>query len=143
MVACKPFRFSSDLLTIASRPLVLVTLWVTSSCCFSKQIALGWQGFLRFSTSPSASTRGTTTPTHTSNTTSFLQSNLSRTLCGTPEYLAPEIILSKGYNKAVDWWALGVLIYEMTAGYPPFFAEQPMQIYAKIVEGKVSKGALC
>ena len=44
----------------------------------------------------------------------------------------------QGYNKAVDWWALGVLVYEMAAGYPPFFADQPIQIYEKIVSGKVT-----
>ena len=46
---------------------------------------------------------------------------------------------SKGYNKAVDWWALGVLMYEMAAGYPPFFADQPIQIYERIVSGRVRK----
>lgn len=54
-------------------------------------------------------------------------------------FLNPSLsFLHKGYNKAVDWWALGVLVYEMAAGYPPFFADQPIQIYEKIVSGKVS-----
>ena len=45
----------------------------------------------------------------------------AKSVCGTPEYLAPEILLKLGHGKAVDWWTLGALIFEMLTGLPPYY----------------------
>lgn len=61
----------------------------------------------------------------------------SNSLCGTLEYMAPEIILGKGHNKAADWWSVGILLYEMLTGKPPFVGGNRQKMQQKIMKDKV------
>ncbi|KAI9138445.1 kinase-like domain-containing protein [Paraphysoderma sedebokerense] len=61
----------------------------------------------------------------------------TNTFCGTAEYLAPEVLTGTGYNKSVDWWSLGILLYEMTAGLPPFYSENVNVMYQKILHAEI------
>jgi serine/threonine protein kinase len=58
-------------------------------------------------------------------------------ICGTPEYISPEVLSSRGYGKSTDWWALGILIFEMLAGYSPFAADDAISVCTRIIKGDV------
>ena len=58
---------------------------------------------------------------------------LAYSTVGTPDYIAPEVFNKQGYDETVDWWSIGVILYEMLVGYPPFYADKPVETCHKVV----------
>ncbi|KFO18414.1 Serine/threonine-protein kinase 38-like [Fukomys damarensis] len=66
----------------------------------------------------------------------MLEKEQAYSTVGTPDYIAPEVFMQTGYNKLCDWWSLGVIMYEMLIGYPPFCSETPQETYRKVMNWK-------
>ncbi|CAF1034842.1 unnamed protein product [Rotaria sp. Silwood1] len=58
-------------------------------------------------------------------------------ICGTPSYIAPEVILRQGYGKPVDWWSMGIILYEFLVGIPPFTGNTPDELFVNVINGKI------
>ena len=63
--------------------------------------------------------------------------SLTRTYCGTPDFMAPEIVMENPYDQSVDWWAFGVLLYEMLVGRAPFYGKTEADLFKTILYGEV------